>query len=247
MNKEQTSVYNTERILIVDDEQGLLHMLKITFQKERFNNIDLAASAVEAMEYVRNNTYDIILLDVMLPDFSGFELCSEIRKYTFTPIIFITACDGDFDKLRGLTIGGDDYITKPFNPLEVVARVNAILRRQKHYISLQENIKQDNDCYDYGLFTVSPSDATLMVNGEIVECTAKEYELLLHLCRNPNRVFTLTQLYEAVWNSLSFGDEKTVTMHISKLRKKLGDDTKSPSIIVNIRGIGYKFVPPAKV
>jgi DNA-binding response OmpR family regulator len=240
-------MYNTDKILIVDDEQGLLDMLKITFQKERFNNIDFAASAVEALEYVKSNTYAIILLDVMLPDFSGFELCFEIRKYTFAPIIFITACDGDFDKLRGLTIGGDDYITKPFNPLEVVARVTAILRRQKHYASLQGNKKQDNERYDYGVFTFTPSDATLTVNGEIVECTAKEYELLLYLCKNPNRVFTLPQLYEAVWGSLSFGDEKTVTMHISKLRKKLGDDTKSPSMIVNMRGIGYKFVPPAKV
>lgn len=239
-------MYNTEKILIVDDEQGLLDMLKITFQKERYNNITCAASAAQALEYVKSREYDIILLDVMLPDFSGFELCAEIRKYTFAPIIFITACDGDFDKLRGLTIGGDDYITKPFNPLEVVARVNAATRRQKHYASLQETGKQDEKIYDYGSFSISPSDATLTVNGETVECTAKEYELLLYFCKNPNRVFTLTQLYEAVWDTLSFGDEKTVTMHISKLRKKLGDDTKAPSVIVNMRGIGYKFIPPVK-
>lgn len=239
-------MYNTERILIVDDEQGLLDMLKITFQKERYQNITCATSAAEALEYVKNNEYDMILLDVMLPDFSGFDLCPEIRKHTFAPIIFITACDGDFDKLRGLTIGGDDYITKPFNPLEVVARVNTILRRQKHYATLQENVVQEENLYDYGIFTINPSDATLTVNGKIVDCTAKEYDLLLYFCKNPNRIFTLTQLYEAVWDTLSFGDDKTVTMHISKLRKKLGDDSKSPSMIVNMRGIGYKFIPPSK-
>lgn len=239
-------MYNNEKILMVDDEQGLLDMLKITFQKERFNCVDCATSATEALKCVKNNEYDIILLDVMLPDFSGFDLCTEIRKYTFSPIIFLSACDGDFDKLRGLTIGGDDYITKPFNPLEVVARVNAILRRQKHYSSLQEDGKQNSNCYDYGDFIVNPSEATLKVGSELVECTAKEYELLLHFCKNPNRIFTLSQLYEAVWGTLSFGDEKTVTMHISKLRKKLDDDTKSPSILVNMRGIGYKFIPPTK-
>jgi len=163
-----TSMYNTEKILIVDDEHGLLDMLKITFQKERFNNIDCAATAAAALEDIKNNEYDIILLDVMLLDFSGFELCSEIRKYSFAPIIFITACDGDFDKLRGLTIGGDDYITKPFNPLEVVARVNAILRRQKHYATLKANGRQREEYYDYGIFSFNPSNATLTVNGEIV-------------------------------------------------------------------------------
>lgn len=239
-------IYNNDRILMVDDEQGLLDMLKITFKKERFHFVDCATSSTEALEYVKNNEYDIILLDVMLPDFSGFDLCTEIRKYTFSPIIFISACDGDFDKLRGLTIGGDDYITKPFNPLEVVARVNAILRRQKHYSSLQEEGKLNSNCYDYGAFIVNPSDATLKVGGELVECTAKEYELLLHFCKNPNRIFTLSQLYEAVWGTSSYGDEKTVTMHISKLRKKLKDDTKSSSMLVNMRGIGYKFVPPTK-
>lgn len=239
-------MYNNERILMVDDEQGLLDMLKITFQKEHFQNVDCATYAAEALEYVKNNEYDMILLDVMLPDFSGFELCAEIRKHTYSPIIFLSACDGDFDKLQGLTIGGDDYITKPFNPLEVVARVNAILRRQKHYVTAQEKEKQETGVYDYGIFSVNPNDATLTVDGKKVECTAKEYDLLLYFCKNPNRIFTISQLYEAVWDNLSLGDEKTVTMHISKLRKKLGDDTKDSTILVNMRGIGYKFVPPTK-
>jgi DNA-binding response OmpR family regulator len=128
----------------------------------------------------------------------------------------------------------------------VVARVNAILRRQRQYAPLREDERQLNELFDYGGFTLNPAAAALTVNGKAVECTAKEYELLLYLCRNPNRIFTLAQLYKAVWDNASFGDEKTVTMHISKLRKKIGDDAKSPSTIINMRGIGYKFVPPAK-
>jgi DNA-binding response OmpR family regulator len=241
-------MYNEEKLLIVDDEAGLLNLLKITLQKERYNNITCALTATQAMEYINHNTYDLILLDVMLPDLSGFDLCTEIRKLTFTPIIFLTACAGDFDKLTGLTLGGDDYITKPFNPLEVIARIKAILRRQKHYQETEKEILKlsDNTIYDYGQFKLNTATATLVVDSEEVECTAKEFELLRFFCKNPNHVFTASQIYEAVWDSMGLGDEKTVTMHISKLRKKLGDDAKNPELLITLRGIGYKFIPPAK-
>lgn len=236
-------MYGAEKILLVDDEAGLLELLKITLQKEGYNNITCAMTAVEALDLIKNNTYDLILLDVMLPDFSGFELCQEIRKHTYTPIIFLTARSSDYDKLSGLAIGGDDYITKPFNPLEVVARVKAMLRRQGYMSS--QNISQSR-LFDYGLFQLNLYNATLLIDGNTVDCTAKEFELLRFFCENPNHVFTPTQLYEAVWNELGIGDDKTVTMHISRLRKKIGDDTKNPKLIQNLRGIGYKFVPPAK-
>lgn len=236
-------MYESERILLVDDEEGLLEMLKITLEKERYKNITCATTAAQALDYIKNNEYDLILLDVMLPDFSGFELCQEARKYTYTPIIFLTARDSDYDKLSGLAIGGDDYITKPYNPMEVVARVKAILRRQKYGKDKPvEEIRQ----FDFGRFQLNPEDATLVVGGEAVECTAKEFELLTFFCKNPNRVFTAGQLYEAVWDSLGLGDDKTVAMHISRIRKKIGDDAKNASMIVNLRGIGYKFVPPGR-
>ena len=120
-----------EKILLVDDEVGILKLLEITLKKERFEKITFCTTGKETLNLVKNNTYDLILLDVMLPDFNGFELCREIRKHSNTPIIFITSASSDFDKLTGLGIGGDDYITKPFNPLEVVARVRALLRRKK--------------------------------------------------------------------------------------------------------------------
>lgn len=238
-------MFQPEKILLIDDEAGLLELLTITLKKERYHNITCAQTASEALELVTKNTYDIIVLDVMLPDFSGFDLCTEIRKHTFTPIIFLTACGTDLDKLTGLALGGDDYMTKPFNPLEVVARIKAILRRQNHYT--QTDTIASTPQYDYGSFRLDIGNATLFVNGQTEECTAKEFELLSFFCKNPNHVFTAAQLYEAVWNEPGYGAEKTIAMHISKLRKKLHEDPKSPQILINMRGIGYKFVPPKKV
>lgn len=229
------------KVLLVDDEIGILKLLDITLRKENFIHIDTASSGKDALQRVQEHHYDMILLDIMLPDISGFELCTEIRKHTTAPIIFVSARSTDFDKLMGLGIGGDDYITKPFNPLEIVARIKAILRRQDMYERSQQ--QQMDTFYDYGCFAYYPDSATLIVNHQPVECTAKELELLHFFCKHPNRIFTTAQLYERVWGNDVFGEEKTVTIHISKLRKKLGDDTRNPKIIVNLRGIGYKFIP----
>lgn len=237
-------MYHNKKILLVDDETGLIDMLKITLKKERFTNISSAYNGKDALELARNNDFDLMLLDVMLPDMTGFELCTQIRQFSYAPIIFLTSCAGDLDVVTGLTVGGDDYITKPYNPLEVVARITAILRRQTQYAPDASAAKPVT--YDYGKFKVNPDTATLTVDGNEVECTAKEFELLCFFCKNPNHIFTATQLYESVWDPMGFGDEKTVTIHISRLRKKLGDDTKNPSIILNIRGLGYKFIPPGK-
>ncbi|WYU51487.1 response regulator transcription factor [Bacillus sp. FSL K6-0047] len=227
------------KILIVDDEIGIVKLLEITLEKENFIHIDKATTGKEALQLTKEKTFNLILLDIMLPDISGFELCTEIRRNTDTPIIFVSSRATDFDKLTGLGIGGDDYITKPFNPLEVIARIKAILRRQKMY-----ERSEKKPVYDYGYFAFYPESAILMVQNQTVECTAKELELLHFFCEHPNRIFTTAQLYERVWGNDVFGEEKTVTIHISKLRKKLGDDTRKPKIIVNLRGIGYKFIPP---
>lgn len=236
----------SEKILLVDDEVGILKLIEITLKKERFKHITLSTTGKETIDLVQKNTYDLILLDVMLPDFNGFDLCSEIRKHTNTPIMFITSCSSDFDKLTGLGIGGDDYITKPFNPLEVVARVKALLRRKKMYESSSNTISKDINEYNFGRFIFKPDEALLIVNHKEIECTAKELDLLRFFCKNPYQIFTTSQIYENVWGENIFGEEKTVTIHISKIRKKLGDDTKSPKLIVNLRGVGYKFIPPEK-
>ncbi|MEK4029225.1 response regulator transcription factor [Pseudobacillus sp. FSL P4-0506] len=230
------------KILIVDDEVGILKLLTITLQKEHFSHIVTASTKEEAMQTLFKQDFHIILLDVMLPDGDGFALCSAIRQQTTAPILFISARSSDFDKLTGLSVGGDDYITKPFNPLEVVARIRAILRRQRVYE--KQSSQPEAKSFVYDTFAFSPDEALLTIRGEAVEATAKELELLHFFCKNPNRVFTTAQIYAFVWGEDVFGEEKTVTIHIAKLRKKLGDNTRKPSIIVNLRGIGYKFIPP---
>jgi len=229
-----------QRILIVDDEPGIVKMLETMLRKEGYTFVSSAFTGQEAMEKISRNSYDLIVLDVMLPDTDGFQLCQEIRQHTNVPILFLTARSGDLDKLTGLGIGGDDYITKPFNPLEVAARINVQFRRQEQY----QNAVPVTEVYRFGSIAVDRKAAALWVDGKEVSCPAKEFELLLFLVDNPNQVFTAGQLYERVWGYDSIGDEKTVAIHIMRLRKKIERDLKQPSLIVNLRGIGYKFIPP---
>lgn len=235
---------NREKILVVDDEQGLLTLVKITLNKEGYRAVTTVASGKAALEAVRAASYDLILLDVMLPDYVGFDLCTELRRYTTAPIIFLTARASDYDKLSGFAIGGDDYITKPFNTMELVARIKAIFRRRALDQAVIQQSTETRSIYHYGPIILDMSCAVLEVNGEEVLCTAKELELLAFFCTHPNKVFTTAHLYEAVWGISEFGDEKTVTIHISKLRKKLKDEQKPYKLITNLRGIGYKFIPP---
>nr|UWI50709.1 response regulator transcription factor [Clostridioides difficile] len=235
---------NPERILIVDDEEGLLTLVKITLNKEQYHNITCVSTGTEALEYIKNNQYDLIILDVMLPDYCGFDLCTKIRRQTIAPIIFLTARAGDYDKLSGLAIGGDDYITKPFNTMELVARIKAIFRRQQLERSALNTPSESVMIYRYGYIVLDMTRGILTVNNQDVECTAKELELMEFFCQNPNKVFTTSHLYDTIWGLSGYGDEKTVTIHISKLRKKILDDNKPYKVITNLRGIGYKFIPP---
>lgn len=238
----------TEKILLVDDEDGLLTLLRITLNKEHYNDIQVASTGEEALHFVQKTEFDLIILDVMLPDCYGFDLCTDIRRHTDAPIIFLSACASDFDKLTGLTLGGDDYVTKPFNTMELVARIKAIFRRRKMDRKKMDRICENGsgDTFDYGAIAIFPEQGLVKVHSQMVLCTAKEMGLLLFLCRNPNRIFSVSHLYDAVWGINAVGDEKTVGIHISKLRRKLQDVTDPPQIIISIRGMGYKFVPPVR-
>ncbi|MGG0238762.1 response regulator transcription factor [Bacillus rhizoplanae] len=231
-----------EAILVVDDEEGILTMLENLLRKEGYIHVTKASSAADALMAVRTTRFDIIVLDVMLPDMDGFSLCMELRKTIRTPILFLSARSSDLDKLQGLYLGGDDYVTKPFNPMEVIARIQAHLRRSTLYAS---DVVSAEDLYQYNTFSVSRTTGQLIVNNVDTPCPAKELELLLYFCKHPNQVFTAQQLYEQVWGTMVQGDEKTVVIHISRLRKKLEVDPSNPKLIVTLRGIGYKFVPPA--
>lgn len=229
-----------QKILIIDDEPGIVKMLETILRKEGYTSISSAFTGREAMDKISHHPYDLIVLDVMLPDADGFQLCQKIRQYTTVPILFLTARSSDLDKLTGLGLGGDDYITKPFNPLEVAARIHVQFRRLEQY----QPASQAKETYCFDSVVIDKKAAQLWVDGKETPCPAKEFELLLFLVDHPNQVFTAGQLYEHVWGYDSMGDEKTVAIHIMRLRKKIEQDAKQPSLIVTLRGIGYKFVPP---
>ncbi|GIO98260.1 DNA-binding response regulator [Paenibacillus lautus] len=230
-------------VLLVDDEQGLCDMLTTVLKKEGFWHIRSVATGREAVRMLTDFDPDVIILDVMLPDEDGFEVCRKIRKISETPILFLTARDADLDKLMGFGIGGDDYITKPFNPLEVVARIKA---RVKYKVQREKLALSRLTELDFGYFRVDLAAGELVVNGNHVECPAREWELLVFLCRNPNRIFSTRQLYESVWNESYLGDEKTVVIHIFRLRKRMEPDPGNPRFLVNVRGLGYKILAPRK-
>ncbi|MDX8045364.1 response regulator transcription factor [Gracilibacillus sp. S3-1-1] len=224
-------------ILIVDDEQAILHMLQVILHKEGFTQIDTTTTAEEAVQLCMRNKYDLILLDVMLPGEDGFEVCPKIRAISDATIFFLTARTTDLDKLSGFAVGADDYITKPFNPLEVVARMKAHLRRKHDSVP-----KQQKQYYEYGHLLINTLSAEVTIRGKKVPLQAQVYQLLLFFCQNPNQVFSKSQLYEKVWDDQYLGEDNTVMVHIRKLREKIEANPSNPRYIVTVRGLGYKFV-----
>ena len=227
------------KILIVDDEVSIVQMLTTILIKEQFTYINTAHNAEDALARSRDKRYDLILLDVMLPDRSGFEICPLIRETTDAPIFFLTARTTDLDKLSGFALGADDYITKPFNPLEVVARIKAHLRRKTVAPSMKPKIKT----YQFGGLIVNTSSGEVTVKGRKVELPAQVYQLLIFFCKHPNQLFSKNQLYEQVWGEEFLGEDNTVMVHIRKLREKIEENPSDPRYILTVRGLGYKFIP----
>ncbi|MGE7941622.1 response regulator transcription factor [Lysinibacillus xylanilyticus] len=228
-------------LLLVDDERGLLDVLELALRKDGFQNIHTASTGIEALNKIKKLSFDLIILDIMLPDIDGLEVCRQMRTQINTPIIFLTAKGTDMDKILGLTIGGDDYITKPFNSLEVIARVKANLRRQE-FIANEPKKFEEKRFHLNNNVQVLEESGEIYVDENLIECPAKEFELLIFLCKHPNRIFSVRQLYQKVWGDFYLGDEKTVAIHISRLRKKIEADPKKPSTLVNVRGLGYKLI-----
>jgi DNA-binding response OmpR family regulator len=226
------------KILIVDDEFEILNMIKLVLQKEGFQAVDTCTTGKEAIQLVESKRYDLIILDVMLPDMYGYEICSVIRKKSNAPIFFISARNSDLDKLTGFTHGGDDYITKPFNPLEVAARVKVQINR---YLASQGD-KDDSEILDYGRFKLDTRSAELWVKDQHVPCSAQIYNLLLFFCKNPDRIFAKEQLYHQVWKDDLMMDDNTVMVHIRKIREKIEENPSKPLFLKTVRGLGYKLV-----
>ncbi|WP_430624082.1 response regulator transcription factor [Polycladospora coralii] len=232
------------RILLVDDEVGLLDMIYKLLKREGMRNVDTATTGKKTMEFIHRYDYDLIVLDVKLPDASGFDICQEIRQISEVPILFLTSYSTDTDKLIGFGYGADDYVAKPFHSLELIARIKALLRRQQLYRNQLETIKTKP--LHFGHIQIVRLSAELYVNGNICPCSAHEFQLLLFFCDHPNIIFSIEQLYEKVWKQEAINVDKTVVMCISRLRKKIEPNPKKPSLIVNIYGLGYKFVPPQR-
>lgn len=247
-------------ILLVDDEDSIVELIKTVLYKEGFNNVDSAGTGEAAVLACQAKVYDLIVLDVMLPGRSGIEICPFLRQTTNAPLLFLSARVSDFDKLTGFAVGGDDYITKPFNPLELVARISSQLRRylgpaggpnaqgpmdSKEQLFPGEGrgqLGQPNICYDYGRFQVDETAGELRVEGEVVSCPALVFQLLLFFCRHPNRLFTKSELYERVWGESALKDDNTVMVHIHRIRERIEVEPANPLYLVNVRGLGYKLV-----
>ena len=225
------------RILVVEDEEGLADSVRYALESEGFDVI-VAGSGLSGMEAARTNGPDLVLLDLMLPEMSGLDVCRQIRSFSDVPIIMLTAKDSEADKVIGLELGADDYMTKPFSMRELIARVRAHLRRSARSGVLAET----NEVLRGGPIELDIDAHEARVNGEEVKLRPKEFELLESLMRRKNRLAARHMLIDEVWGPSYFGDTKTLDVHIKRLRQKLEEDSSEPKHIVTVRGLGYKFV-----
>jgi two-component system response regulator RegX3 len=223
------------RILVVEDEETLAEAISFLLSKEGFD-VAVAATGPEAIESFDKSGADLILLDLMLPGLSGTEVCRQIRTKSSVPIIMLTAKDSEIDKVVGLEIGADDYVTKPYSSRELIARIRAVLRRGELHDTADEGTT-----LEVGPVRMDTDRHVISVNGEVVAIPLKEFELLEFLMRNAGRVLTRMQLIDRVWGSDYVGDTKTLDVHIKRLRAKIEKDPANPEFIQTVRGMGYKM------
>ncbi|PED28434.1 response regulator transcription factor [Bacillus cereus] len=227
------------RILIADDDKEIRNLLKIYLERELYM-VDTAINGEEALHLFNQNKYNLVILDLMMPKIDGIEVCKKLRDKTNVPILMLTAKDHEVDKILGLSIGADDYITKLFSIHEVIARVKALMRR--FLVLGSNNTAQEKTTLSFKGLTINLNTYTVHTNKEEISLTGKELELLKFFTSNPGQVFTKTQLFRNVWDDNYIEDDNTVMVHIRKLRKKIEIDPSNPKFIQTIWGIGYKFV-----
>ncbi len=223
------------RILVVDDEPHIVELVRYNLVQEGFD-VSVAYDGHEALEKARRETPDLVILDLMLPYVDGREVCRHLRRDTSIPILMLTAKDSEQDRVLGLELGADDYVTKPFSPRELVARVRAILRR-----TARDADRAEESPLVIGDLILDPTMHEVRLQGRLVDLTTKEFNLMRLLMRHPNQVFTRDFLLEHVWGYEYFGSTRTVDMHISRLREKIEDDPDTPTYIMTVRGVGYKI------
>lgn len=226
-----------KKILIIEDEPSIAELEKDYLELNEFA-VDIANDGKKGLEMALKGDYALCILDLMLPGMDGFDICKEIRKEKNIPVIMVSAKRDDIDKIRGLGLGADDYITKPFSPSELVARVKAHLARYDRLVSSKT---VENDIFEIRGIKIDKTARRVYVNEEERVFTAKEFDLLLFLAENPNKVFSKEELFRKIWDMESLGDIATVTVHIKKIREKIEYDTSKPQYIETIWGVGYRF------
>ncbi|MCG1124203.1 response regulator transcription factor [Staphylococcus epidermidis] len=233
----------SQKILVVDDEQSIVTLLKYNLETAGYI-VEVAYDGEEALKKVETEQPELIVLDVMLPKKDGIEVCKTIRSdKNLVPILMLTAKDDEFDRVLGLELGADDYMTKPFSPREVVARVKAILRRSQFVNEIEKEDVDDEDII-IGSIRIRPEFFEVYKEDELLELTPKEFELLLYLIERQGRVITREHMLNSVWNYEFAGDSRIVDVHISHLRDKLEESPKQPKLIKTVRGLGYKLERP---
>lgn len=227
-------------ILIVEDEESLADPLAFLLRKEGFDVI-LAPDGPTALEEFAKNSVDIVLLDLMLPGMSGTDVCKQLRSTSSVPVIMVTARDSEIDKVVGLELGADDYVTKPYSSRELIARIRAVLRRGQDSTSEAPQDEFDEQILEGGRVRMDVERHTVTVDGEAVSMPLKEFDLLEYLLRNAGRVLTRGQLIDRIWGADYVGDTKTLDVHVKRLRSKIEAEPSRPQHLVTVRGLGYKF------
>ena len=225
------------KILIVEDEESIAELEKDYLELSGFE-VEIENNGTDGLERALKEEYDLLILDLMLPGTDGFEICRRVREIKNTPIIMVSAKKEDIDKIRGLGLGADDYMTKPFSPSELVARVKAHISRYERLIG---STALQNDVIEIRGLKIDKTDRRVYVDGEEKVFTNKEFDLLTFLASNPNKVFSKDELFNKIWNMESIGDIATVTVHIKKIREKIEFDTSKPQYIETVWGVGYRF------
>jgi DNA-binding response OmpR family regulator len=232
---QKTNNHSGGRVLVVDDEPHIVELVRYNLAQEGFE-VTVAYDGHDAIEKAKKGAPDLVILDLMLPYVDGLEVCRHLRKESSVPILMLTAKHGEQERVAGLESGADDYVTKPFSPRELVARVRAILRR-----TAREAQRPPSSPVAAGGLALDPATHEVRLNGRLVDLTTKEFDVLQLLLSHPNRVFTRDFLLEHIWGYDYVGSTRTVDMHISRLREKIEDDPNNPTYVMTVRGVGYKL------
>ena len=226
------------KILLVDDEKDIADLIEEVLRQDSFKNIKKAYTGMDAVQVCREYQPDVVVLDIMLPDIDGIEVCKQIREFSFCSILFLSSKNDDIDKILGLSCGGDDYITKPFSPREIVYRIKAQLRRQQYQSVMRTDVK--------GLLTVGElaldrESSRIYKNEKEIDLTGREFLLLSYLMENADKIISKERLYEQVWGEYSSICDNTIMVHIRHIREKIEDTPSTPKQLITIKGLGYKL------